>query len=119
MPSLKDKGVALLGSATVDMKTAGSTTVFITPLGKVTRTMFVVVRDPTASLAGGVNYGFTNFRQAVDLSSMTTAATDYIVLDGNNVKYTEMAAATSAQVTVVSGSTTACSATIDWFGYTT
>ena len=118
MPALKDKAITLLGTATVDVKTAASTTIFTTPVGKVTRIAFVVVRDPTASMAGGTSYSFTSWRQTVDLSSLTTANTDYICLDGNNVKYTEIAASTNFQITVTTGSTAACNATIDVFGYT-
>lgn len=120
MPSLKDKGIALLGSLSgVDMKTAASTTIFTSPVGKVTRLAYVVIRDTTASLAGGTSYSFTNFRQTVDLSSLTTAATDYIILDGNNVKYTEIAASTAVQITVTTGATLAGTATVEFFGYTT
>lgn len=120
MPALRDKGIALLGSLSgVDMKTAASTTIFTTPVGKVTRIALVVVRDTTASLAGGTSYSFTNFRQTVDLSSLTTSATDYIMLDGNNAKYTETAASVAFQITVTTGSTAACTATIEVFGYTT
>jgi hypothetical protein len=120
MPSLKDKGIALLGSLSgVDMKTAASTTIFTTSVGKVTRITHVVVRDTTASLADGTSYSFTNFRQAVDLSSLTTSGTDYIVLDGNNAKYAEIAAATAFQITVTTGATAAGTATIDVFGYQT
>lgn len=118
MPALKAKSIALLGSLSgVDMKTAASTTIFTTSVGKVTRIAYAVIRDTSASLAGGTSYSFTSFRQTVDLSSLTTAGTDYIMLDGNNVKYTEIAAATAFQITVTTGSTAACTATIDVFGY--
>lgn len=128
MPSLKDKGIALLGSLSgVDMKTAATTTIFTTPAGKVTRIAYVVIRDTSASLAGGTSYAFgTGFRNnaAVDLSSLTTAATDYIVLAnqtsiGNDQKSTEIAAATAFQIVVTTGSTLAATATIDVFGYCT
>ena len=120
MASLKEKAIGLLGSlASVDMKTAASTTIFTVPINKVARIAYVVVRDTSASLAGGTSYSFTNFRQTVDLSSLTTLATDYIMLDGNNVKYTEISASTAFQITVTTGSTAACTATIDVFGYLT
>jgi hypothetical protein len=126
MPALKDKALALLGSATVDMKTAAATTIFTTPVGKVTRITHVVVRDPTASMAGGTDFKFgTGFRNnaAVDLSSLTTASTDYIVLlnatnAGADQKSTEIAAITAFAITVTTGTTAACNATIDVFGYT-
>lgn len=124
MPSLKDKGIALLGSATIDMKTAATTTIFTTPTGKVTRIAYVVVRDPTASMAGGTSYNITNFRQAFSLATLTTLGTDYIFITpngaaGTDVKYAETAAGTTIQLTVTTGTTAACNATIDVFGYTT
>lgn len=100
----------------VDMKTAASTTLYTVPTGKTLYVLGVVVRDPSASLAGGTSYSFTNFRQTVDLSSMTTANTDYIFLDGNNAKYTEIGAGVAFQITVTTGSTAACTASIDLFG---
>jgi hypothetical protein len=116
MPNLKYKAISLLGSKTsVNMQAAASTTIFTT--SDVCRIAYVVVRDISATLAGGTSYSFTNFRQTVDLSSLTTANTDYIVLDGNNVKYTETAANTAFQITVTTGSTGAATATVDVFGY--
>ena len=103
-------------TAAVDMKTAAATTLFTVPTGKTFRWIGCIIRDPSASLAGGTSYSFTNFRQTVDLSSMTTANTDYIFLDGNNVKYVECAAALAVQITVTTGSTAACTATIDVIG---
>jgi len=91
-------------------------------VGKVARIVAIVVRDPSASLAGGTSYNFgTGFRNSgvIDLSSLTTANTDYIVLDQNNSKATEIAASTAFQITVTTGSTGAATATIDVFGYLT
>ena len=118
MPALNTKAFTLLSTTTgVDMKTATSTTLYTVPTGKICYIATIVIRDTSASLAGGTEYDFTNFRQNVDLSSMTTLATDYIILDGNNTKYTENVAAAAIQITVVTGSTAACTATIDLFGY--
>jgi hypothetical protein len=120
MPSLKDKSFSLLGSlAGVDMKTAASTTIFTTPVGKVTRISHVVVRDTTASLAGGTSYSFTQWRQAFSLANLTTAGTGYIVVYGADLtQYVELGAATAFQLTVTTGATAAGTATIDVFGYT-
>ena len=118
MGYLRENAITLLESTSgVDMKTVASTTLFTVPVGKVGYITQVVVRDPSASLAGGTDYDFTQWRQTVDLSSMTTANTDYFVLDGNNVKYQELAASTAFQITVNTGSTAAATATIDVFGY--
>jgi len=120
MPALQEKSIALLGSKSgVDMKTVASTTIFTTKSNKVCRITHVVIRDPSATLAGGTSYSFTQWRQTVDLSSLTTANTDYMVLDSNNTKFQELAASTAFQITVVTGSTGAATATIDVFGYYT
>lgn len=118
MGYLRECAVTLLESTTgVDMQTVAATTVFTVPAGKVAYIVAVVVRDPSASMAGGTDYDFTQWKQTVDLSSLTTANTDYIVLDGNNTKYQELAATTAFQITVNTGTTAACTATIDVFGY--
>jgi len=118
MAELNTVAIALLSSTTgVDMKTPANTTLYTVPPGKVLYLQAVVVRDPSASLAGGTSYSFTNFLQTVDLSSLTTPGTDYVVLGGNNAKYTETAAGTAIEITVTTGSTAACTATVDVFGY--
>jgi hypothetical protein len=120
MASLKDKAITLLGSAVIDMKTAATTTIFTTPVGKTTRITHVVVRDPTASLAGGTSYSITNFRQTFSLAGMTGGASKYMVVQATDLtEYTETAEATAIQLTVTTGSSAAANATIDVFGYTT
>ena len=101
----------------VDMKTVASTVLGTTAVGQVTYVTHVVIRDPSASMAGGSDYNFTQWKQTVDLSLLTTLGTDYIVLDGNNTKFQELAASTAFQISVVTGTTAACTATIDVFGY--
>jgi len=119
MPSLKDKAIALLGSATIDMKTAATTTIFTTPAGKVTRLSEVCIRDPTASLAGGSSYSITNFVQTFSLVHVTTANTGYTwIYPTSGAQFVEIAASTAVQLTVTTGSTAAANATIDVFGYT-
>lgn len=101
----------------VDMKTAASTTLYTVPAGKVFYPVMVVIRDNTASLAGGTEYDFTGWRQNVDLSGMTTVGTTYRVLYAtDNTSYTEGAAASTFQITVVTGATAVGTATIDVFG---
>lgn len=108
----------------VDMKTAVKTTLYTVPIGKVFYPIMVVVRDASASLAGGTEYDFGSgvncdtWRQNIDLSSMTTSGTDYMAIRGSDVtKYTEEAAANTFGVKVITGSTAACTANIDVFGY--
>ncbi len=107
-----------LASIDVGMQTAdGAQTLFTVPAGKTAYISSVVVRAPTASLAGGTDYDFTNWRTTVDLSSMT-ATTDYMVIRGADVtKYTELAAGVAFQITPTTGSTGAANATFDVFGY--
>ena len=123
MADLKMKSIALLSStSSVDMKTAAKTTLYTVPTGKVAYVCFVVIRDTSASLAGGTEYDIgsgascTTWKQNVDLSSMTTLATDFMVILPA-AKYTEEAAANTFGILVVTGSTAACTATIDCFGY--
>ena len=117
MANLNENAITRLSTtAGVDMKTAASTTLYTCPTGKTAYITHVIVRETSASLAGGTSYSFTGWRQTVDLSSMTTLATDYMVLDSNNTKYTDLAAGTAFQITVTTGSTAACTATVDVFG---
>ena len=118
MSALNENAITKLATATgVDMKTAQANTLYTIPAGKVGYISHVVIRNPSASMAGGTDYDFTSWKQTVDLSSLTTLNTDYIVLDGNNVKYAELAAAVAFQITVQTGTTAACTATIDVFGF--
>lgn len=120
MANLREKAIALLGSATVDMKTAASPTIFTTPAGKVCRITHVVVRDATASLAGGTSYTITNFRAAFSLATLVTANTGYLVVQATDLtQFTEIAGGTAVTLTVTTGSTLAANATIDVFGYYT
>lgn len=121
MAALNENAITLLGSkSAVDMKTAASTTIFTVPVGKVCRITHVVVRDTTASLAGGTSYSITNWRQTFSLAALTTANTGFITVYGADLaQYTEIASATAVQLTVTTGATAAGTATIDIFGYLT
>lgn len=104
-------------TSSVDMKTAASTTLYTPPTGKTFIPTAVVIRNNSASLAGGTSYSFTNFRATVDLSGMTVT-TGYRVLHAtDNTTYTPVPAGTAFQITVTTGSTAACTATIDVWGY--
>lgn len=109
--------------SSVDMKTAGKTTLYTVPTGKVFYPISVIVRDTSASLAGGTEYDFgtgancDTWKQDVDLSSITTLATDFIEINGAGTKYKECAAGDTFGIKVITGSTAACTATLDVFGY--
>lgn len=120
MPALKEKSIALLGSATVGVQAGDpAATLFTVPIGKVARILAVVVRDPTGSFAGGTDFDFTQWRQTVDLSTMTGGATNYRVLLAETGSYVELAAGTAFQVTMSTGATDDINATFDVFGYLT
>ena len=90
--------------------TSGST-------GKTLYVAHLVIRDTTASLAGGTDYDFTNWIQSAVLSSMTTANTTYAVISSGVSVYTETGAGVDFQITPSTGSTADADATIDVFGY--
>jgi len=118
MPALNELGIARLITVDgQDMKTGGATTLFTGPVGKTTYVTHICVREPSASMAGGTDFDFTGWKQTVDLSSLTTLSTDYILIDSNNTKYTKLAASAAFQITVNTGTTAACTASIDIFGF--
>jgi len=124
MADLKEKAIALLSSTgSVDMQTAAAKTeLYTVPTGSVAYITNIIVRTPSATLAGGTDYDFgtgalcDTWKQTVDLSSMT-ATTDYMVIDSENTKYTISAAGSVIGIYVNTGSTGAATATIDVFGY--
>lgn len=125
MSALNENAITKLATVTgVDMKTAGKTTLYSVPAGKTLYVTEVVVREPSATLAGGTEYDFgtgancDTWRQNVDLSSMTTALTDYMVIRGADVtKYTDSAAASEFGIKVITGATNPATATVDIFGF--
>jgi len=114
------KGSSILSKvatvANVDMKTAASTTLYTVPAGKTFYPDHVIIRDNSASLAGGSSYSFTNWRQAVDLQTMTATTGYRILLTTDNTTFTPIAAAGTFQITVTTGSTAVCTATIEVWG---
>jgi hypothetical protein len=125
MGELNELALTLVSTTTgVDMKTVAKNNLYTVPPGKVFYPIMVVIRDADASLAGGTDYDLgtgancDTWRQANDLSSMTTAGTDYMAIMGADVtKYTECAAASVFGIKPITGSTAAATATIDLFGY--
>jgi len=125
MVALNETAITRLSTTTgVDMKTAAKTTLYTVPTGKTCYVTHVVVREPSASMAGGTDYDIgqganaDTWRQTVDLSSMTTASTDYMVIAGADVtKYTDSAAGDAFGIKVITGTTAACTAVIDVFGF--
>ncbi len=125
MPEVNEYAIAKVATVTgVDMKTVGLTTLYTVPSGKTFYPVFVVIREPSASMAVGTDYDFgtgasaDTWRQTIDLSSMTTSGTDYMVIAGADVaKYTDCASASVFGIYVNTGTSAACTATIDVFGF--
>ncbi len=122
---LIENAISRLSTTTgVDMQTVQKNTLYTVPTGKTAYVVFVVIREPSATLAGGTDYDIgtgaaaDTWRQTVDLSSMTTASTDYMVISGADVtKYTDNAAAAVFGIKPITGSTGAATAVIDVFGF--
>ena len=125
MADLIESAIARLSTTSgVDMKTAQKNTLYTVPPGKTAYVTHVVIREASASMAGGTDYDLgtganaDTWRQTVDLSSMTTLGTDYMVISGADVtKYTDNAAAAVFGIKVITGTTAACTASIDVFGF--
>ncbi len=125
MSALNENSIARLSTTSgVDMKTAQKNTLYTVPNGKTAYVVMVVIREASASMAGGTDYDFgtganaDTWRQTINLSSMTTSGTDYMVITGADVtKYTGNAAASVFGVKVITGTTATCTATIDVFGF--
>lgn len=125
MPEVNEYAITKLATITgVDMKTAGKTNLYTVPAGKTAYIFAVCVREPSASMAVGTDYDFgtgadaNTWRQAVNLSSMTTLATDYMFITGVDVtKYTDCAAGSVFGIKVITGTSAACTASIDVFGF--
>jgi len=125
MSALNEYSITKLATVTgVDMKTAQKNTLYTVPTGKTAYIFAVCVREPSASMAGGTDFDLgtganaDTWRQTVDLSSMTTLATDYMFITGADVtKYTDCAAASVFGIKVITGTTDACTCTVDVFGF--
>jgi hypothetical protein len=118
MPALNENALTKVSTtAGVDMKTAASVTLYTVPVNKTFYVSRVVIRNNSASLAGGTSYGFTGWRSGIDLSGMTVTTGFRHLLSIDNTTYTPVAAGGVFQITVTTGSSAACTATIDVLGY--
>ena len=118
---IKGCGAYYLGEvAAVDMKTAGKTTLYTIPTGQKAIISAVLIMNPSATLAGGIDYDFgseslcTTWIQNVDFSGMT-ATSDYRLLCSTGIFTVEDAADTFG-IYVNTGSTGAATARIIVFG---
>jgi hypothetical protein len=118
MASLNEIAITRVATVSgVDMKTAASTTLYTVPAGKTFICTSLMIRNNSASLAGGTSYAFTTWRSGIDLSGMTATTGARRLSMTDNTTFTPIAAGGTFQLTVTTGSTLACTATIDVFGY--
>ena len=127
MSDLKEKAIALLASGDVLLQNGETkTTIYTVPWGKVMVVTHVVIHSPTASLAGGTDYDIGSganadtWRQTIDLSSLTVAGMDYMVIPSISavpVKYTLEGAGNAFGIKPITGAVLAAHATMAVFGY--
>jgi len=123
MSALSASAITLLASATVNLQAGdGKSTIYTVPTGKSMIPTHVIIRNPTASLADGTDFdlgdgaGADTWKNAVNLTTMT-ATTDFMVITGDNVKYTVFNAGDVFGIVPVTGATLDADATAELFGY--
>jgi hypothetical protein len=114
-------GLTLLGSETVTLTNgAAKSTVFTFPGEGIVS--LVIIRNPSASLANGTNFSIgsgasaNTWRTSVNLSSLTTALTDYIILQPPTTRMTIEASGSEFGILPVTGSTAIATATMEVYG---
>lgn len=131
MADVKEKAIVLLSSSTgVDMTTGAKQALYTTPAGKRDIPIELVIRDPSASLAGCDDVDFGSGTNAGSwLNNETgigdmTATTDFMVLRADSDEYTiidgDAAALVDRQfgIKVIDGADSGSpTATVDVFGY--
>jgi hypothetical protein len=132
MGDVRENGIMRLSTTTgVNMAAAAKTILFTVPAGKRAIITHVIIRDPSATLAGcdDVDFGTgaasatQNFLNNETGIGDMTATTDFMVLVAVSDEYTiidgDAAAAADREfgMTIVDGSDGAATATIDVFGY--
>lgn len=124
MADLREKvAFGLLATVSgVDMKTVAKTDLFTVPAGKKCCISAVIIRQPSASLAGGTDYDLGDgancdtWLQTNNLSSMTNTA-HYFIITSMTTAYIIFDAGDVFGIKPITGSTLAADATIDVFGY--
>ena len=123
MAALNELALTLVASVPgVDMQAVAKTILYTVPSGKTCYIFAIIVRNTSASLAGGTEYDFgddancTTWLQNVDLSLLTTATTDYKIVT-SLTSFAYCAAGAEFGIKPITGSTAAATATLDVIGY--
>ena len=130
MADLKELSVSLLGSAVINMQTNTKQTIYTVPTDKVMVPVAIVVRTPSATLAGAVDSDFggtaaTDWLAEVTLAGLTGVTHQCIIMQpaqaagppivpAQNIIH---AAAVAFGITVNTDSTGAATVTMDLYGY--
>ena len=118
MPALEESAITLLSTTTgVDMQAVASTPLYVVPAGKTLYVDAVVIRDLSASLAGGTDYDMTNWQTTMDLSGITVVGSYTKLYTSGGQPYTPSPGATVINWVVNTGSTAACTATLELYGH--
>ena len=100
----------------------GKQDIYTVPTGKKMIVVFVIIKEPTASLAGGTDFdtgdgvACTTWLQAVDLADLI-AATQARVISSDNITYTIFDAGDVFGIIPVTGAVLDADAKADLFGY--
>jgi len=123
MAALNECALAIVATVPlVDMKTASKTTLYTVPAGKIFYPFSIIVSVTSGSLAGGTEYDFgtgancDTWKQDVDLSSLTTPVTDYIIVTALT-KFQNCVAGDEFGIKVITGATGAATATLTVIGF--
>jgi len=120
----KEGGImALARNVTVNLQNGDpKSTIYTVPAGKKMIVVFVVVKAPTASLAGATDVDFgdgagaNTWLNAVNLADLTTSA-KFRVISSLNTTYTIFDAGDVFGVKPVTGAVLDADAIVDLFGY--
>jgi hypothetical protein len=120
MPRLKDKAITLLGtSGALNTQTAaGAQTVYTSEPGKTTYITHVVLRAPTASMAGATVLTFGVYMTGNFSANSVTTVTTGCVTFTNGTAGVSLPASTAFQMTPSTGTAGASTCVFDVFGFT-
>jgi hypothetical protein len=120
---LEYNAVSRLATVTLGLQTVdGAQTIYTVPAGKKMIPAFVIVRNPTASLAGATDVDFGDganrdtWKTNVDLSAMINT-TDCMVVSNDNAIFSPFDAGDTFGINPATGATADADAVFELFGY--